>query len=647
MSKPIKEKKGLNKFIRLEAVVPITLIIILTFAYFKFFFDSHLRATAEWGLTKALGVEVNIEAIETSVFDLSLKVKKIEVTDSQVPKQNVIQIGEIRFAALWDGLLRAKVVVNEAAVEQVEFSVPRKKPGYVAPPPPPPTEPEGPSAAEQLKDKALNMAENKFDNNIIGDAASWLGDTKKDPLEGIQADIQSKALIEKFQKEVEAKNQEWQKRLKDLPKPEEFKALGDRMSKVKTSGFKNPQELASSLQELDKIFKDADKKYKTLDAANSDLTKDIKLIEGEVKSLQNQVNADIKDLENRIKLPKLDAASLATSLFMSYLGPYKDQVFKYKALADKYMPPNLKKKGTEEPDESIQPRPRAKGVSYEFGRPRSYPVLWIKKTRISSRAGTSPYSGNIDGEIRHISTNQLLTNHPIELDIKGDFPAAQLSGLKVLLTLDNRKADNLIDLKVNIASYPVQTPRELIKSKDVNLTLNQSKGSLSFNTQIVGLKKYTLNLENNLMGSQFLVESPQKIIKQIFDSALSSLPEISITAKAESEFPRFPLNIDSNLGRELSKAFEKELKAQIELAKRALKEKIDKEISKNKEALEKQVNEIKSKVQGEIDKLKGQAEAQKKQAEAQMKSSQKSSEKKAKEKVGKDAEKALKKLFGK
>lgn len=646
MNQAQKPKKGLNRFLRLEAVVPIALILVLTGAYFKFFFDSHLKAATEWGLTTALGVEVNISAIETKVSDLSLKVKKIEITDSQAPQLNVIQIGEIRFSALWDALLRAKVVINEAAVEQVEFAVPRKKPGYVAPPPPP-EETKGPSAAEKLKEKALDMAEDKFDNNLIGDAASWLGDTKKDPLEGVRADVQSKALIEKFQKEIDIKKAFWDKRLQELPKPDEFKTLGDRISKVKTSNFKNPQELANSLQELDKIFKEADKKYKTLDSANSELAKDIKLIESEVQSIEKQVNQDIKDLENRIKIPKLDAGSMATAMFMSYLAPYKAQLFKYKKLADKYMPPNLKKKGTNEPDESIQPRPRANGVSYEFGRPRSYPVLWIKKTRISSKAGSSPYSGNIEGEIRNISTNQLLTNEPIKLEIKGDFPSASLNGLHILAGFDNRKSDNLIDLNFKIASYPVTGPKELIQSKDVNLTLKEARGRLNLNTQIHSLKNYELLIENNLTSAKFEVMAPQKIVKHIFDNALGALPEVSITAKAKSEFPNFPLKIDSNLGRELGKAFEAELKAQIEIAKKALQEKVTAEIGKNKAALQKQVDEIKNKIQGEIDKLKKQAEAQKKQAEAQIKSSQKSSEKKAKEQLGKDAEKALKKLFGK
>lgn len=641
----MKEKKGLNRFIRLEAIIPFAIIILIITLYTKFFFDSHMKSALEWGLTKAMGVEVNIQSFQTKISDLSLKIEKIEITDSQVPKQNAVQIGEIRFSALWDAILRAKLVVNEAAIEQIEFAVPRKSPGYVAPPAAD-EDPHAPGALEQVKDKALGIAQNKFDNNVLGDAASWLGDTKKDPLEGIKADVKSKAVIESFQTEIENKKKQWEKRFAELPKAEEFKALDDRLGKVKTSNFKNPAELATSLQEIDKVIKEADKKYKTLDGANKDLSSDIKKIESEIKSIETLVKSDIQDLENRIKLPKLDTQSLASAIFMSYLDPYKAQFFKYKKLADKYMPPNLKKKNSEEPDLSMQPRPRASGQSYEFGKPQSYPVIWIKKTRVSSQAGTSPYSGNIAGEIRHISSNQLLTNQPIVLDLKGDFPSSQISGFQTVVSFDNRKADSIIDFKLLVNSYPVQAPKVLIESKDISLTLEKSNGRLELNTQILGLKKYTLSLKNYLTSNQFAVAAPQKIVKEIFDNALGNLPEITLIAKAESELPNFPLNIDSNLGREIGQAFEKELKAQVDKAKKALQEKVEQEISKNKEALEKQVNDFKNKLQGEIDKLKAQAEGQKKQAENQLKSSKGSSEKKAKEQVGKEAEKALKKLFG-
>jgi uncharacterized protein (TIGR03545 family) len=637
-----KDPKGIKKLIRLEAVLPVIIVILVFGLYFKFFFDLHVKKGLEWGLTKALGVEVDIQSFETKFTELSLKIQKIEITDSNNPNQNVVQVGQVRFSALWDALLRAKIVVNEAVVEKIEFGVPRGSPGFVAPPDPIEV---GPSAADKLKDKSLNVVANKYEDNVLGDAASWLGNTNQDPLEGLKANLESKALIEKFQREISEKQKEWDSRLKSLPKPEEFEALGKRISQVKTSNFKDINELSKSLKELDGIIKEADSKYKTLDSANKDINADIKKIDQELKLIQSQVQTDIKELQNHLKIPKLDSKSIAKSIFASYLAPYEEKFFRYKKLADKYLPPNLMKKGNKnEPDESIQPRPRANGMSYEFGRPRSYPLFWVKRTRISSQAGMSPYAGFIDGEIRNISSNQLLTGEPIVAEIKGDFPAAQLMGLYTKFSFDNRKKESLIVFLFDLNSYPVQTPKELVKSSDISLNLTKANGRLNMSAQLLALKNFDLDFKSTLTNFSFETQAKQKIVKEIFENSLKSLPEISITAEAKGTFPKFPLNIDSNLGRELGKAFEAELRAQVEKAKKELQAKVDAEIGKNKEALEKQIADLKNKVQGQIEKLQNQAENQKKLAENKINVAKKDGENKGKKQIEKEGTKALEKL---
>lgn len=639
-----KQPTGLKKFIRLEAVIPFVVIILLTVLYFTLFFDLHVRKGLEWGLTKALGVEVNIGVFETSFTKLTLKVQDIEVTDSSNPQVNVIKVGEVRFGALWDALLRAKIVVNEAVVEKIEFGSPRKSPGYVAPPEP--TEEEkGPSAIEKLKDKSLQKLESKYDENVIGDAANWLRGDKGDPLDGLKSELASKELIEKFQKEVAEKQKAWDDRLKSLPQPKEFEELGQKISRVKTSGHKNPAEVVASVQELDGLIKEADSKFKALDSASKDLNADLKKIDQDVKTIQTQVRADVDNLEDRLRIPKLDSQSLAKSIFAPYIAPYQAQFFHYKALAEKYLPPNImKKKDPNAPDESIQPRPRSKGVSYEFGKAKAYPVFWVKKTRVTSQAGTSPFSGNIEGEIRHISTNQLLSGEPTVAEIRGDFPQAQLQGLYTKLSFDNRKKDSLIDLQFDLNSYPVQVPRKLVESKDLSLQLTQSNARLNVKVQLAALKNYDISIQNTMTQFAFDVGAKDKVIKEVFNNALGSLPEIYISAKAAGTLPGLNLQIDSNLGRRLAEALQAELKAQVEKAKKEIQARIESEISKQRDALNAQVANLKNQVQGQIDKLQKQADDQKKVAQDKINASKKDTENKAKNQMQKEGEKALKNL---
>lgn len=70
MSKKIKGP------IRTEAVVPFFIIMVITYCYFHFLFDLHLKKAIEFGGYQALGVELNIEQIKTSFFDGSFQLKK-------------------------------------------------------------------------------------------------------------------------------------------------------------------------------------------------------------------------------------------------------------------------------------------------------------------------------------------------------------------------------------------------------------------------------------------------------------------------------------------------------------------------------------------------------------------------------------------
>ncbi len=62
--KPKDYKEG--GLIRWSAVIPFFIIVALCAAYFKLFFDSHMKAGLEWAGYKALGTEVNISNFETS-----------------------------------------------------------------------------------------------------------------------------------------------------------------------------------------------------------------------------------------------------------------------------------------------------------------------------------------------------------------------------------------------------------------------------------------------------------------------------------------------------------------------------------------------------------------------------------------------------
>lgn len=634
-----------KSFIRWEALVPFIIICLIVGLYFNLFFDGHLRRGLEWAGYKAMGAEVNIAKLETSFFKASLRIQGIELTDSERPTHDSVKIGDVRFSMLWDALLRAKIVVNEAAVEQIEFGVQRKYPGKVKPPEPESTKP---GFAEKLKEQALKEAQEQAGENVLGDVIAMLGGTDSGAqLQKLQQSLPSKGMLEKFDIDLKAKQKNWDQRFKTLPQEKDIQALNVRLNKIKYKDFKSPQELQTSLQDLDKVFKDGDSLYKQVQSTGDDLNKDLKDLESQYKEIEKQIKTDIKSLEQHFRIPKLDAKALSTAVFNHYLGPYKAKFFKYKALADKYLPPNLMKKDKDE-TVVIQPHPREKGITYEFGHANSYPLFWIKRTAVSSQAGASPEAGNIKGEILDITSNQALIGRPTVASLAGDFPGKDIYGFLVRLSLDNTKPLSEIDYKFKVEKYPM-SGSELVKSPEVQIMFNKATGSMDVEGKIIGLKNVSVAMNNSFTKIDYAISAKNEVADQVLKSVFAGIPSVNLTVDGHGDFPDIPFSINSNLGPELQKGFEKQLQAKINEAQKKIQAVIDEEIGKQKAQVETQLNQLRHQFDTEIQKAQSQLNDQKKQVETKTEQAKKDAETQGKKQLEKEGQKAvdeLKKKFG-
>jgi uncharacterized protein (TIGR03545 family) len=107
------KKKKAKGPIRYEAIIPVVVISLLTFLYFSFYFDLHLKKLVEYVGTQANGAEVNVDGIRTSFIRGSFDLDRLQVTNAEQPSHNALEIGNVHFGFLWDALLRAKFVVEE------------------------------------------------------------------------------------------------------------------------------------------------------------------------------------------------------------------------------------------------------------------------------------------------------------------------------------------------------------------------------------------------------------------------------------------------------------------------------------------------------------------------------------------------------
>ncbi|MBC7419945.1 MAG: TIGR03545 family protein [Bdellovibrio sp.] len=647
---PAKLKKPVGP-IRWNAIIPFVIICALFYAYFFFFFDTHMRKAMEWGAYQAMGVEVNIGEFKSSFLKGNVKISKIEVTDAKQPNFNSIELGDVRFDLNWDALLRVKFVIEEIAVEGVQFMSTRAFPGKVAPPEPISNKP---SFSQQLEDKALNKLNNDNKSNVLSDVSQFLKSGNfDDQIKNLEGQMESKKMLETLNTKWATKKTDWDAKIKALPNGQALNALKDRFNKIKYKDFKTPQELQISLSEIDTVVKDIDSKNKQVNDLKSQLETDLKGLDQDYKNLDAQIKKDIDTLKSRFKIPKIDAASFAKSLFTDYLRPITQKIDRYKDMAEKYLPPKFARmvKGENKPEkdeDAIQPHARAAGVTYEFPIKNGYPLFWIQKIRISSTSNAQADYGDFKGLISDVTSNQRQIGRPTTLDIKGDFKSKNVTGITAYAELNNTAAEPLIKFTFGVASYVLQN-LELMKSPDGQISIPKSNTSLQASGEIAGFKTYDIKFKNQFNNVSFNVATADKTVNEILTQTLSTVNQFDLVASAKGPLANLDIEISSSLGADLQRSFENLLKGKIADANDKLQKSINAEIGKLKDQLDGQTSAIKNQAQGEINKVQAQLEGQKKLAEEKVNEAKKDAENQAKSKLQGEAGKAvddLKKKLG-
>lgn len=641
--------------IRWNAIIPFLIFLVLANTYFYFFFDAHMKTAIEWVGYKALGTELNIQKFKSSFLDGKVELSKIEVTHAIQPQFNSIELANIRFALNWGALLRLKFVIDEMAVEGVQFMSERASVGKVAPPDP--ASPDKPSFTQQLSDKAMNKLEKDNQSNVLSDVSVFLKTGNFDTqIKNLESELISKKMLEEMNKKWSAKKTDWDVKIKSLPTSAEMNTFKTRFEAIKSKDFKTPQELDASVKQFDALIKDVDSKSKQIQEVKYQLDTDLKSLDDDYKSIDSQVKKDVDTLKSRFKIPKIDAASFAKSLFLSYLAPMMNKLDHYKKLAEKYLPPKYANKISGKKDmtaetansSTIQPHPRADGTTYEFPVTNGFPLFWIKKISLSSTSNANADYGDFSGLIENITSNQRQINKLTTLNINGSFKKMNVSGIKINAELNNLKDQPEVNFIFNVGAFQMLN-LELLKSSDSEISIPQATASFASSGKTVGFKDYDLKMKTDFSEVAFKTTATDKTVAAVLADTLNVINQFNVEASAKGQLNDLNLDIRSSLGTDLQRSFENLLKNKITEANAKLQLAVNAELDKLKSQLTGQTDAIKNQANGEVAKVQKQVDDQKKQVDEKINAAKKDFEKQAQKQLqdaGQKAVEDLKKKLG-
>ncbi len=556
--------------IRFEAIIPVTVLSAVTFGYFSFYFDHHLKSLFEYVGTQANGAEVNVGSVKTSFIKGSFDLNHLQVTDKEAPTLNSLEIENIHFKYLWDALLRMKFVVEDASINNVQIAKPRKHPGHVLPP-----EPAKPSKMDELQLQVISQVKNKYGKNMLGDIATLLeGGDFQGQIDHIRQELKSEARIKEMLADVNTKKEFWDGKIKTLSDTGKLKKIEAEVQTI--SKQKNFLEQAKGIQKLGDLLKDVNKQYNEVQEASKKLQSEVASVTQYPHEIENLVKEDIASLKDHFKVPKVDFKDMAMQLFAADFAQYIVKARKYQALADQYLPEKKK-------NEEVIPPKRSQGHNYHFPITKGYPLFWLKRAAISSHGTANSYSGKLAGEIRDVTTSPKTIGRPIVMDIKGDFPGVKVMGVHAQVKVDFTKEISHHSALFKVGSFAV--PQKMfVNDEKMKFGFEEAVGSTTVKADLIQ-DQVNMSWESALNHPKFKVESQTKIAQEMLSNILNGISVININGSAKGTFKDLDMAISSNLGDEIGQGLEREIGNKVAEAQQKIQILIDDKINKPKNDL--------------------------------------------------------------
>ena len=494
-----KEKKGI---IRITGIGFIGAVIAIIALFFMFLLDPIVKYSLEFGLSKVLHKKVAIEKVETSIKNLSVDIKNM-------------QIGDILFKKVYTKLDWGKIVWRKYKIDDLEFIANTNKNIY----------------------DLIKSHEKKQKNSASGFEFNIKLPNPKDLL--AKQSLKSLAAVEKLQKDYKKIKNDI-KNLKTDTYKKEFDKLKTQLDSMKNVNINNPADLQNLITNINKIKKEANDLVKKIQKDKNILINDKKLISKDLKEVKIALNEDKKNLKSKYEMIK-------NKQYMKFAESFlKPQIAKYVQIAD-----NLYQKIKPYIQTNKKQKPqyiRHKGVYVKFKDRIIYPDFVFVKSLGELKTSIAKWKLNAD----NISDNQILLNKEAVLKLNGISKffdvGANVSYLKKIKFSAYGNNIKLKNLNINFASL------NALMSAKIKGVLSGENINARIAAYLENVKLRNLNEKMKKMLGNSL-ENIRKFGIQIIIMGNIKSPEIKINSDLDKIFGKIlESKINELINKQISKA---------------------------------------------------------------------------------------------
>jgi len=522
--------KTKTSIIRWWGLIPFVVIVGLIAGFFLLFLDSLIESTIEEQGSRALGAQVDVGSVTTSLMDQSIRIRGIEIANADKLEENIVEVADFAFDFDLGQAVSKKLIVDELTAEGIAFNTKRKTPAKPVKKPAGEKEPE-----PEEKDTGKGMEIPGMDLLKGMEFQSPAEILKNENLETLKR-------VEQVKQDVQGMKDKWQDTIQNRlgqNAVDEFKQKVEGIQQ-RAKNISGPADVQALTNDIQNLRGDIQKRIDEIKNLKNDLETEVKKTRTLVSDLKDLPRKDLERLKSKYSLDLKGGTGLVAAFIK---GPLKDHLNTAWHYYEKAKPYLKKQKQPEKP--KPEPPERSAGVTVEFLKPKPMPDLLVRRGKLS----LTLFDQQIAGDLKDLSDNQKIHGRPMQVK----FDAAnnpKFDRFALDLTVDRTGATARDTLKTRIDSLKLTD----FKTGDV-IKVEKGGANIQGSLNIVEEQALTgdINLKMRDVALQLLKAGDDEVSK-ILKKTLASVSNFYVQFLLSGTVDKTDVAIESDLDQILNRA---------------------------------------------------------------------------------------------
>jgi len=553
------------KYIRIKAVLPLSVVLALMVLWTLLFKDRTLRWAVEAGGTAAVGARVDLEKAHLGILAGKIQFNGLAVTNPNAPMTNLFEAEELVFDIGVLPLLEKKVIIDTVAARGLRFNTARATSGAIPQDEAPPEVEETNALVAQFKARVkvppLDLSTLQKSVNVEAISA--------DSLQTLRAAEHARAFTDtvrtRFTADLAAAD----------PRPaiDSAEALATRLrgASLQSLGLAGVRRAVTDVRRTLTELNRADDRIKALEANTKANTDSIVARLAAIPAAKAQDYAYARSL---LQLPTFDVPSIGPQLMSDLVAEELGGVLYWMEMAKKYTPPGLKRQTQAGP-----PRVRASGTDVLFPKESVMPSFLMRLAELSlTLGGEGASAGDYTARLEGVTSQPAVYGRPTSFLLNRTGTSADARDIRVAGVLDHRTETARDSIGARMQGIPL--PR--IPMGGLGATVHLGAGLSQLNVIRVGDElrgSWTWRAPNVTWARDSTKPAATSPRAQLIDDAIwravSRLDSVEIEATFGGTVSSPTLGVKTNIASALGAALRETLGEEVRRAEQQVRARVD------------------------------------------------------------------------